>query len=210
MNLDRRERGGAGGIRTLEGPFEALTPLAGERFRPLSHLSDGLGRERSREGAILAVAGRIRDLQVRTFASPVRNRLPYAILEPSRDGAEEKLPSGAHRLRLARFLVRLLALDPFVDFFAVHGNLARSIHAKAHLISLHAQDGHGDIVADDYRLPHSPGQDQHSQTPSWSLLPIPRSHSCTTRLRGTSSRPSVRGQRARRCFRKRSPSNVRG
>ncbi len=31
--------GGEGGIRTLEGVL-ALTPLAGERFRPLSHLSD--------------------------------------------------------------------------------------------------------------------------------------------------------------------------
>ena len=30
--------GGEGGIRTLEGVL-ALTPLAGERFRPLSHLS---------------------------------------------------------------------------------------------------------------------------------------------------------------------------
>ena len=31
--------GGEGGIRTLEGVL-ALTPLAGERFRPLSHLSN--------------------------------------------------------------------------------------------------------------------------------------------------------------------------
>ena len=31
--------GGERGIRTLEGVL-ALTPLAGERFRPLSHLSD--------------------------------------------------------------------------------------------------------------------------------------------------------------------------
>ena len=30
--------GGEGGIRTLEGLL-TLTPLAGERFRPLSHLS---------------------------------------------------------------------------------------------------------------------------------------------------------------------------
>ena len=33
------ESGGERGIRTLEGVL-ALTPLAGERFRPLSHLSD--------------------------------------------------------------------------------------------------------------------------------------------------------------------------
>ena len=33
------DSGGEGGIRTLEGVL-ALTPLAGERFRPLSHLSD--------------------------------------------------------------------------------------------------------------------------------------------------------------------------
>ncbi len=31
--------GGERGIRTLEGVL-ALTPLAGERFRPLSHLSE--------------------------------------------------------------------------------------------------------------------------------------------------------------------------
>ena len=31
--------GGEGGIRTLEGLL-TLTPLAGERFQPLSHLSD--------------------------------------------------------------------------------------------------------------------------------------------------------------------------
>ncbi len=35
----RRLGGGEGGIRTLEGLL-TLTPLAGERFRPLSHLSD--------------------------------------------------------------------------------------------------------------------------------------------------------------------------
>ena len=32
-------RGGERGIRTLEGLL-TLTPLAGERFRPLSHLSE--------------------------------------------------------------------------------------------------------------------------------------------------------------------------
>ena len=35
----RRLRGGEGGIRTLDG-VSAHTPLAGERFQPLSHLSD--------------------------------------------------------------------------------------------------------------------------------------------------------------------------
>ncbi len=37
--LLRRFGGGEGGIRTLEGLL-TLTPLAGERFQPLSHLSD--------------------------------------------------------------------------------------------------------------------------------------------------------------------------
>ncbi len=31
--------GGEGGLRTLEAPFRALNRLAGDRFRPLSHLS---------------------------------------------------------------------------------------------------------------------------------------------------------------------------
>ena len=51
--------GGERGIRTLEGVL-ALTPLAGERFRPLSHLSDtfyscvcSIHRERDRFGASL-------------------------------------------------------------------------------------------------------------------------------------------------------------
>ena len=37
-NMLDKENGGERGIRTLEGVL-ALTPLAGERFRPLSHLS---------------------------------------------------------------------------------------------------------------------------------------------------------------------------
>jgi hypothetical protein len=39
MDIRGHEYGGEGGIRTLEGLL-TLTPLAGERFRPLSHLSD--------------------------------------------------------------------------------------------------------------------------------------------------------------------------
>ncbi len=35
----KNNSGGEGGIRTLEGLL-TLTPLAGERFQPLSHLSD--------------------------------------------------------------------------------------------------------------------------------------------------------------------------
>ena len=35
----QNDSGGEGGIRTLEG-LSTLTPLAGERFQPLSHLSD--------------------------------------------------------------------------------------------------------------------------------------------------------------------------
>ena len=35
--------GGEGGIRTLEAPLWALNRLAGDRFRPLSHLSILLG-----------------------------------------------------------------------------------------------------------------------------------------------------------------------
>ncbi len=38
LSLELQGNGGEGGIRTLEGVL-ALTPLAGERFRPLSHLS---------------------------------------------------------------------------------------------------------------------------------------------------------------------------
>src|SRR5690606_30267513 len=179
MNLERRERGGEGGIRTLEGPFEALTPLAGERFRPLSHLSDVRAPTIVRRCDSSGCEPDSRRAEA-NLRRPARIRLRSWIFPSRLATAEEKLPRGPHRLRLPRLLVSLLAFDPFVDFFAVHSDFSRGVHAQAHLISLHAQDGHGDVVADDHRLPHSPGQDQHSQTPSWSLLPIPRSHSCTT------------------------------
>ncbi len=51
------ESGGEGGIRTLEGLL-TLTPLAGERFQPLSHLSE---MRFVQEGGILAAHEKIRD-----------------------------------------------------------------------------------------------------------------------------------------------------
>ena len=58
--------GGEGGIRTLEGLL-TLTPLAGERFQPLSHLSgnwpDYLRRSR---GGASSTSLRNRDLAILT------------------------------------------------------------------------------------------------------------------------------------------------
>src|SRR5687768_553121 len=65
--------------------------------------------------------------------------------------------------RWSRFFFDLLALDALEDLFAVDGDFARGVDAEPHLIALHPQDGHGDVVADDDRFPHAPGQDQHSQ-----------------------------------------------
>src|SRR5688572_23606794 len=62
-----------------------------------------------------------------------------------------------------RFFFDLFGFDAFEDLFAVYGDLARGVNAEPHLIALHSQNGHGDIVADDDRFPHAPGQDQHSQ-----------------------------------------------
>src|SRR5690606_20722393 len=62
-----------------------------------------------------------------------------------------------------RLLVHLLALDALEDLLAMHRNLARRIHAQAHLIAFHTEYSNGDIFADDDRFPHAPGQDQHSQ-----------------------------------------------
>ena len=42
----------------------------------------------------------------------------------------------------------LLTLDTLVDFFAMNGDISRRVDADAHLVGLHANDGHGDIVAD--------------------------------------------------------------
>src|SRR5688572_21256744 len=77
-------------------------------------------------------------------------------------GSEPLWMSGAVQMR-SRFFFGLFALDAFEDLFAVYGDLARGVHAEPHLIAFHSQYRHGDVVADDHRFPHAPGQDQHSQ-----------------------------------------------
>jgi hypothetical protein len=53
------------------------------------------------------------------------------------------------------------ALDALIDFFAMHGNILRRVNANAHLISLDAEHGHGDQVADHQGFAYSASEDQH-------------------------------------------------
>ena len=64
---------------------------------------------------------------------------------------------------------RLLALDAFVDFLTMDGDIAWGIYADAHLIALYAEDGHRDLVANHQGLTHPSGQYQHR-------LRLPRFH----------------------------------
>jgi hypothetical protein len=59
----------------------------------------------------------------------------------------------------------LLASNALVDFFAMNNDIFWRIDADAYLVTLHADDGHGNVVADPHRLTHLSRQYQHG----WSL-----------------------------------------
>lgn len=62
-----------------------------------------------------------------------------------------------------RILVRCsLGLDALVDFFAVHGNIFRSVDAKTNLEALNAQNGDGNVVTNVYAFADFAGEYQHN------------------------------------------------
>src|SRR5882757_1069487 len=62
-------------------------------------------------------------------------------------------------LRQRRWMLR--TLDALVDFFAMNGDIFRCADADAHMVALHSNDGHGDIVADHKSLANPSCQYQH-------------------------------------------------
>ncbi len=62
-----KENGGDEGIRTLDG-LMTHTPLAGERLRPLGHVSVGGTSEKQEEGQAL-IAGNCVNLQIESLVS---------------------------------------------------------------------------------------------------------------------------------------------
>ena len=82
------------------------------------------------------------DMGLSSFEDLVKKRPPLRLC----------LPSPAILVSYpVKAIFKLFGIDPYTD-----------------LIPLHAKHCHGDFVADNHRLPHPAGQDQHSQTPSWS------------------------------------------
>jgi hypothetical protein len=75
-----------------------------------------------------------------------------------------------------------LKLDTLVDFFAVNGDIFRCADADAHLVGLHANDGHGDIVADHKRLANPSCQYQHgtSLSHNWDAAGASRTFTALT------------------------------
>jgi hypothetical protein len=47
------------------------------------------------------------------------------------------------------------------DFLAMNGDVLGRVDADAYLVTLHADDRHGDVVADHHRLTHLSRQYQH-------------------------------------------------
>jgi hypothetical protein len=78
-------------------------------------------------------------------------------------------------LRQRRWM--LLTLDTLVDFFAMNGDIFRCADANAHLVGLHANDGHGDIVADHKSLANPSCQYQHGT--SLAIIGMPQGASRT-------------------------------
>ena len=58
-----------------------------------------------------------------------------------------------------------LASNALVDLFAMNNDFFRRIDADAYLVTLYADDGHGNVVADHYCFTHPSRQYQHG----WSL-----------------------------------------
>src|ERR1700722_12283746 len=63
------------------------------------------------------------------------------------------------KLRQRRWMLR--TLDALVDFFAMNGDVFRCADADTHLVALHANDGHGDVVPDHDSLANPSCQYQH-------------------------------------------------
>src|SRR5690606_7161786 len=122
------KNGGEGGIRTPDTLLRC-TPLAGERLRPLGHLSATRG-----------------------------------VLYPSKPRLQSLDSIKIEKKSMAWFFV-LLLLDALVDFLAMYCDFLGCIDANAHLIALHAQHGHGDIVTDHQGLSHAASQNKHSFSP---------------------------------------------
>ena len=121
--------GGERGIRTLEGLL-TLTPLAGERFRPLSHLSNVVPRARTAHGTGTENAG--------------------------------KAVSAAFCLFGCRGFARgLFALNPLVNFLAVHSHILGCVDPYSDLVSLNPQDGDRNVAPDHDRLTSASRQNQH-------------------------------------------------
>ena len=75
--------GGEGGIRTLDG-LMAHTPLAGERLRPLGHLSVCVQRLPGVPGTGVALAGA--PSRIRTCNPQLRRLMPYPVWPSERGG----------------------------------------------------------------------------------------------------------------------------
>src|SRR5258708_17473585 len=59
----------------------------------------------------------------------------------------------------------LFTLDTLIDLFAVNRDIFGCIHTDSDLITLHAQHGHRNLVADHDGLADSPSQYQHNPAP---------------------------------------------
>jgi hypothetical protein len=61
--------------------------------------------------------------------------------------------------------LRLFSTNPFVDLFAVHGNVRRRSHTQPNLVALDRQNRNGDLIADLDGFPDPSGQYQHAHPP---------------------------------------------
>jgi hypothetical protein len=66
----------------------------------------------------------------------------------------------------------LRTLDALVDFFAMNGDVFRCADADTHLVALHANDGHGDVVPDHDSLANPSCQYQHGT--SFAIIGMPQ------------------------------------
>ena len=187
--LDPQIYGGEGGIRTLEGLL-TLTPLAGERFQPLSHLSGDMERLSrpplrrqehigvSQASAILTRIGilpnvqfcqgsRVRDAR-RSVSAAACGRKPKAN-QYGRRRSNRASVLRANGLAPLCIYSGLLTFNSLVDFFTMYGDISGSVYAETRLIAFNAEYGDRHVPADHHALPNATGQYQHIQTPSWYL-----------------------------------------
>ena len=80
-------------------------------------------------------------------------------------GRYPRLRSGAHAPLCVRpgvgFALAAFGLDALKDFFAVDRDVLRRIDANAYLISLNAEDGHGDFLANHDGLANTSSENEH-------------------------------------------------